>query len=304
MRDLAGKTAFITGGASGLGLGIAKACAGEGMNVVIVDLRQEVLNGAAALFEKNNWPVLCLKLNVSDRKAYAEAVRKAEEKFGNIHLLVNNAGVTCQSGPLDEVTYDDVKLGIDVNLWGVINGVKEILPRMLRHGEEAHIVSTSSMSGILPTAKCDIYNFTKAGVVAIMESLAADHMGSNVGFSVFCPGPHDTALGANSSAVSDMLLGKNRVVAAPAETNTLPDYDNSITHSPEDAGLRVIRGIKRGDLYIFTHPEFIKGLSERFEAVYRALPDDAPNERFYTEFAFLATNPAFNEQKDVPAMEE
>ena len=84
MKDFAGKTAFITGGASGLGLGIAKACAGEGMNVVIVDLRQEVLNGAAALFEKNNWPCLCLKLNVSDRQAYTQAVQAAQEKFGNI----------------------------------------------------------------------------------------------------------------------------------------------------------------------------------------------------------------------------
>ena len=304
MKELKGKTAFITGGASGLGLGIAKACAAEGMNVVMVDLRQDVLDSAVELFNKNNWPVMGIQLNVSDRTAYAEAVAKAEEKFGNIHLLVNNAGLTCTSGPLDEVTYKDIELGIGVNLWGVINGIKEVLPHMLKHGEESHIVSTASMSGILPTAKCDIYNFTKAGVVAIMESLASDYMDSNVGFSAFCPGPHDTALGANSTAISDMLLGKDRVVAEATEANTLPDYDNSITHSPEDAGARVIRGIKRGDLYIFTHSEFKKGLTERFEAVYRALPNEVPNERFYTEFAFLATNPVFNTQEDVPAMEK
>jgi NAD(P)-dependent dehydrogenase (short-subunit alcohol dehydrogenase family) len=304
MRDFKGKTAFITGGASGLGLGIAKACAAEGMNVVMADLRQSVLDDAKALFEKNSWPVLALRLNVSDRAEYAKAVEEAEKKFGNIHLLVNNAGVTCAAGPLDEVTFEEVQLGINVNLIGVINGIQLILPHMLRHGEEAHIVSTASMSGILPSAKCDIYNFTKAAVVAVMESLAEDHMGGSVGFSVFCPGPHDTALGANSTAVSDILMGKDRIVAEATESNTLPDYDHSVTHSPDDAGRRVLRGIKRGDLYIFTHPEFKGGLQERFDAICRAIPDEEPNERFFAEFAFIASHPVFNTQKNVPAMDK
>lgn len=304
MKELKGKTAFITGGASGLGLGIAKTCAAEGMNVVIADLRQNVLDKAEAVFKENNWPVLCIQLDVSDLDAYKKAVEAANEKFGNIHLLINNAGICCAFGPLNEVSFKEIELGISVNLWGVINGIKLILPQMLAHGEPSHIVSTASMSAVLPSGKCDIYNFTKAGVVAIMESLAEDYMDSNVGFSSFCPGPHDTALGANSSEVTDKLLGNERPVVEQTDMNTLPEYDNSVTRSPDEAGRRVVRGIKRGDLYIFTHHEFEKGLSERFNAITRALPSETDNERFFNEFDFLAGHPVFNTQKDVPALEQ
>lgn len=303
MKELKGKTAFVTGGASGLGLGIAKACAQEGMNVVIADLRQSVLDDAVAIFNQNNWPVLGIQLNVSDLKAYEKAVADAEAKFGTIHLLINNAGITCQFGPLDEVTNKDIELGINVNLWGTINGIKLLLPKMRACGEECHIVSTASMSALLPSGKCDIYNFTKAGILAIMESLAEDYIDTNVGFSTFCPGPHDTNLGANSTAIADALLGNEKPVVEENEMNTLPEYDNSITRTPDEAGRRVIRGIKRKDLYILTHHEFKKGLTERYEAVYRALPDEVENERFYTEFAFLASNPIFNKQEQVPALE-
>jgi NAD(P)-dependent dehydrogenase (short-subunit alcohol dehydrogenase family) len=304
MKNLKGKTAFITGGASGLGFGIAKACAREGMNVVIADLRQSVLDQAAVIFMKNGWPLLPLQLDVTDSQAYEKAADKAEARFGNIHLLVNNAGISCATGPLYEVTYKEIELGIKINLWGVINGIKTIVPRMLKHGEDSHIVSTASMSSLLPSGKCDIYNLTKAAVLAEMESLAEDLQGSNIGVSVFCPGPHNTALGTNSAEVTDQLLGTIQKAAEPKESSTLPEYDNSITRSPDEAGVRVIRGIKRGDLYILTHSEFIPGLKERFDAVYRAFPEEIPDPRFYKEFAFLASNPVFNKQTHVPALKK
>ena len=304
MENMKGKTAFITGGASGLGLAIAKACAAEGMNVVIADLRQPVLDQAVSEFEKNGWPVLGLQLDTSSLAQYEKAVKAAEDRFGNIHLLINNAGITCTAGPLHEVSFRDIEIGLDVNLWGVINGIKLILPHMLEHGEEAHIVSTASMSGLLPTAKCDIYNITKSAVVALTESLAASLIGSNVGMSVFCPGPHDTELGANSEEVQAELAGEKLEKPAPTESNTLPAYDNSVTRSPAEAGRRVIRGIKRGDLYILTHSEFKPGLAERWDAIMRAIPDEEPDERFFKEFAFLATNPVFNYQQQVPALEK
>jgi NAD(P)-dependent dehydrogenase (short-subunit alcohol dehydrogenase family) len=304
MKEFKGKTAFITGGASGLGLGIAKACAGEGMNVVIADLRQSVLDQTVEVFNKNNWPVLGIQLDTSKLDQYEKAVAKAEAQFGNIHLLVNNAGITCTAGPLHEVSFKDIDIGINVNLWGVINGVKLILPHMLSHGEESHIVSTASMSGLIPTAKCDIYNITKGAVVALTESLGAALIGTNVGISVFCPGPHDTKLGANSEEVQAALLGSKVEKAAPTESSILPDYDNSVTRSPSEAGARVIRGIKRKDIYIFTHCEFKPGLTERWDAIMKALPDEAPDMRFYKEFAFLATNPIYQYQAQVPALEK
>jgi short-subunit dehydrogenase len=158
------------------------------------------------------------------------------------------------------------------------------------------------MSGLIPTAKCDIYNITKGAVVALTESLGATLIGTNVGISVFCPGPHDTKLGANSQEVQAALLGCKVEKAAPTESNTLPDYDNSVTRSPSEAGERVIRGIKRKDIYIFTHSEFKPGLAERWDAIMKALPDEAPDMRFYKEFAFLATNPLYQYQTQVPAL--
>lgn len=175
---------------------------------------------------------------------------------------------------------------------------------MLSHGEESHIVSTASMSGLLPTAKCDIYNITKAAVVALTESLGATLIGTNVGISVFCPGPHDTKLGANSEEVQAALLGNKVEKAAPTENNTLPGYDNSLTRSPSEAGARVIRGIRRRDIYILTHSEFKPGLTERWDAIMKALPDETPDTRFYKEFAFLATNPIYRYQEQVPALEK
>ena len=304
MKEFKGKTAFITGGASGLGLAIARDCAQSGMNVVIADLRQSVLDSARAVFDENGWPVMAIQLDVSRLEDYEKAVADAIARFGNIHLLINNAGISCTPGPLNEVSYKEIELGININLWGVIHGVKTVLPHMLAHGEEAHIVSTASMSGLLPSAKCDIYNITKAGVVALTESIAQSLMGTNVGVSVFCPGPHDTSLGDNSAQVTAALFGGAPAPAQETENNVLPEYDNSVTRSPAEAAARVLRGIQRGDLYILTHSEFRPGLTERVNAIMNALPDEKPDERFYKEFAFLATNPVFNTQQPVPALEK
>ena len=187
MDNLTGKTAFITGGASGIGLGIAKACAKEGMKVVIVDFRQDALDTTSKLFMENNWPVLCIKLDVTDRVAYAKAVEEAEAKFGNIHLLVNNAGIGCAGGPLWAVTPKETDVAIDINLTGVLNGIQAIVPHMLKHGEGGHIVSTASKAALLAVPNCGLYNVTKQAVVGIMETLAMDLVGTNIGASAFCP---------------------------------------------------------------------------------------------------------------------
>ena len=147
MKDLKGKTAFITGGASGIGLGIAKACAKYGMKVVIADMRQDALDEAMAYFKDKKLPVHTFKLNVTDREAYARAADEAEKVFGKIHVLVNNAGVGA-GGTIENLTYKDWDYSVSVNMGGVINGVTTILPRMLKHGEGGHIVSTSSTNGI------------------------------------------------------------------------------------------------------------------------------------------------------------
>ncbi|MDE2043496.1 MAG: SDR family NAD(P)-dependent oxidoreductase, partial [Alphaproteobacteria bacterium] len=145
MQNLAGKTAFITGGASGIGLGVAKALLGAGMNVVIADIRDDHLAGAQAELAAPD-KVLALKLDVTDRAAYECAADAAEACFGNIHILCNNAGVAVV-GPTELATFADWDWCMNVLLGGAINGVVTMLPRILKHGEGGHILNTASMSG-------------------------------------------------------------------------------------------------------------------------------------------------------------
>jgi NAD(P)-dependent dehydrogenase (short-subunit alcohol dehydrogenase family) len=295
MEDLKGKTAFITGGASGLGLGIAKACAGEGMNVIIADMRKNAIDEVLPIFKENNWPVLGLQLNVTDREAFAKAADEAEAAFGKIHLLVNNAGIgSLIETPLWEVSYIDTDLMININLTGVLNGVRIILPRIIKHGEGGHVVSTASMAGLIPTPGFGLYNVTKAAVIAMMETLSEDLMGSNIGASSFCPGPHATTFGKSTAEIRSVLAGEALDLSQEPE-RIIPD------RTPEEAGKRVIRGVKRGDLYILTHVECRNGFKERADAIVKAFPDEVFDADFYKNFSLVCENPVFGKQTQVPA---
>ncbi|MDR3148640.1 MAG: SDR family NAD(P)-dependent oxidoreductase [Oscillospiraceae bacterium] len=224
MENLWGKTAFVTGGASGIGLGIAKCCALEGMNVVVVDMRQSAIDEAMKYFETNNQPAIGINLDVTDRDAYIQAVEQAKAKFGNIHVLVNNAGIGCAGGPLWKVSFKEADLAVKVNLTGVLNGIQIIVPHMLEHGEGGHIVSTASKAALLPVPGTALYNVTKSAVVGIMESLAEDLVGTNVGASAFCPGGYETNLGKSSGEVTAALMGDEKQAPPPAGmANGMPE---------------------------------------------------------------------------------
>lgn len=307
MENLRGKTAFITGGASGLGLGIAKACANEGMNVVLADFRQSALDEALPFFEKKGWPAMGIRLDVTDRAAYAAAADEAEARFGNLHVLVNNAGLGIAEGKLWEDKFEDVDLAVNVNYKGVLNGIMTILPRILKHGEGGHVVSTASKAALVPVPGFSLYNSLKMAVVTVMETLATDLRGTNVGSSVFCPGPFTTNLGQSTAEVRSQMLGE-KAPEPPSrpprsgERKPLPDVDFSrIMRSPEEAGERVVRGIKRGDLYILTHVDFKGGWDARAAAISKAFPDEPPTPGFKDVYSFLAYNPVFEKQTPVPA---
>lgn len=312
MENLKGKTAFITGGASGLGLGIAKACAKDGMNIVIVDMRQPAIEEALKIFKENGWPAHGIQLDVTDREAFVKAADEAEAKFGKIHVLVNNAGIGVPEGPVWTDSYKDVDLMIDVNYKGVLNGIMTIVPRIIKHGEGGHVVSTASKAGVIPVPGFTLYNSTKQAVIAIMETLACDLADKNIGSSVFCPGPFQTNLGMSSGEVRSKHLGVD-MPAPPARPKPkdgeapppMPDVDFSkIIRNADEAGERVLRGIKRNDLYIFSHVEFKKGFQARAEAMLRAFPDESVNEDFSKIFGILSYNPIFDKQTQVPALEE
>ena len=304
MDKLKGKTAFITGGASGIGLGIAKAAAEAGMKVVLADLRRPVLDEALQWFQENGAEAIGIELNVTDREAFDKAAAEAEAKFGSIHLLCNNAGIGCARGPLWEVSHQDTDIALDINLRGVLNGIQAIVPGMIKHGEGGHIVNTSSKNGLLPPPTLGLYNLTKGAVVCLSETLAAE-LPEGYGASVFCPGPFKTSLGDTSREVPALLKGEP-VPPPPPRPEWLNDIE--FEFDPEEvsarempaevAGKLVIRGIRRGDLYIITHPEFYEGVKARYDAVLRAFPKDKPNEAFKRMFAFLTYNPAFEKQRE------
>lgn len=293
MKDFKGKTAFVTGGASGIGLGTSKVFAKNGMNVVIVDARQSALDEAVAWFKQNSGRVHPIKMNVTDREAYAKAAEEAESVFGNIHVLFNNAGVGTAGIPVAQSSFKDWDYTMGVNIGGVINGVVTMLPRMLKHGEEGHIVSTSSTCGLLATANMAMYCTSKYAVTGFMEVLADELQDTRIGVSVLYPGPTKTNLGQSS------FENRPESLRNPGETwprqptgdRPRPMQDASRYYmDPLEMGERVLRGIRRNDLFIHTHPEFTDGYISRHAALIRAVPDEkVDKERWDVIKAFRTT---------------
>ena len=307
MKDFKGKTAFVTGGASGIGLGIAKALAKKGANVVIADFRQDAIDAVLPVFKENGWPVHGVLLDVTDREAYVRAADEAEAVFGKIHILVNNAGVGIMEGFIWEASYEDMDFALEINFKSVLNGIKTVLPRILAHGEEGWVVSTASKNGLIPLGGMVLYNATKRAVMATMETLAIDLQGTNVGASVFCPGPFRTNLGNTTSAISTKHLGRPFIQKGATPDPNAPKIDRSkidmskMERDPDEAGERVVRGIMRGDLFILTHAEWKKGWEEHASAVTRAIPDEEPDEIFMKVFSRNVGNAIYNRQTQVPA---
>jgi NAD(P)-dependent dehydrogenase (short-subunit alcohol dehydrogenase family) len=308
MKDLKGKTAFITGGASGIGLGIAKACARHGMNVVIADMREASLDNAREVFKGKKLPVHFINLNVTDREAYARAADEAERVFGKIHVLVNNAGVGA-GGPIEKLTYKDWDYSVSVNLGGVINGVQTILPRILKHGEGGHIVSTSSTNGIAATGVGAPYCTTKFAVAGMMEAIATELQDKGVGVSVLIAGPNNTNLGQSTFDNRPVAL-KNAGETWPPQPppgakprpRRSPEEMAIAFINPDETGERVVRGIRNNDLFIHTHQEFKEGYMARHNAIIRAIPNEPLNPRRYeiiSKFGTVFYNDIYDKQKPV-----
>ena len=292
METLKDKVAFVTGGASGIGLGITKAMVAAGMRVVIADVREDHLKDARAWFvsQQQSRRIKCLKLDVTNRKAYVRAADQAEKAFGRIHVLVNNAGLGLL-GAIDKTKYDDWDWGLSVMIGGVVNGSLTILPRIRAHGEGGHIVNTSSMAAVIPIPNCSIYITAKSALVGLSECLAGELAPANIGVSAFCPGPVQSNI---------RELGKLRPEKYKKDTG-LEEFEKTLAQRPQgelwmdpvECGQRVVRGIQRNDLYIFTHPEFRDGARERCEKMMAAFPDEPTNQPRAEAIRFLLSNPIF-----------
>jgi NAD(P)-dependent dehydrogenase (short-subunit alcohol dehydrogenase family) len=292
MENIEGAVAFITGGASGMGLGMARVFSRAGMRVVIADIRQDAIDAALRQFPAGNPGVLGVQLDVADRAAYVRAADEAEEAFGKIHVLVNNAGVGI-IGSLLTATYADWDWGMSVNLGGVINGIQTVLPRIRRHGEGGHIVTTSSMSGIFAAGLAGIYTTAKYAVVGLMESLRPELEPLSIGVSAFCPGLVDTNIAEHENfrpaAYRDSICGDTAAARAAFMREKIFPHGMS----PIEVGERVLQGICRNDLWILTHSEYREGAQQRFDAILASFPTDtAPPERVTAE-AVVVRNPLF-----------
>jgi len=294
MQNVEGKVAFITGGASGIGLGMANAFVNAGMKVVISDFRMDHLDESAAYFkqkgqEKN---VYQLRLDVTDREAFAFAAEETERVFGKVHILCNNAGVGVL-GPVKLAKFGDWDWVLGVMIGGVVNGIQVFLPHILKHGEEGHIVTTSSMGGALPLSESPIYSTAKAAVIGMCEAMRGELAEDNIGVSAFCPGPVATNIGEVGKMRPDKYKQDTGYAEKEKELSQRPNSPNWM--SIEECGERVLRGIRRNDLYIFTHREFKEGVAERMGAMLASFPKEEINQARAKEIAFLTSNPIFKQ---------
>jgi NAD(P)-dependent dehydrogenase (short-subunit alcohol dehydrogenase family) len=282
LADVKGKVAFITGGSSGIGLGMARAFSAAGMKVVFTYRREDHRDEALKLLGTDNAGVLAIKLDVTDRAGFARAADEAEKTFGKVHLLANNAGIGVMAGAA-EATFKDWDWGLGVNLGGVVNGIATLLPRMRAHGEGAHVIVTSSSAGLVAGGKIGIYVTSKFAVVGLMESLREELEGENVGVSIFCPGLVQSNIIEAEKMRPPELVNE---VAKPSTSAPSPEVEAAmrkfmaVAMDALTAGQQVLTGIRRNDLYIFTHQEFEQPTRERMEALLASFPvEKAPNAR-------------------------
>jgi len=278
MKELNGKTAFITGGACGIGLGLTKVFSKAGMKVVMADLRQDHLDEAMAELKGSGAEIHPICLDVSDRKAMAAAADEAEHVFGNVHLLCNNAGVNIIR-PITEATYEDFDWLFSVNTGGVVNGLMTFIPRMLAHGEGGHIVNTSSVAGILTAPGTAIYSATKFAIRALSEATRYDLIPHGIGVSVICPGTVSTRLYESEDNRQQKYMGHvdEIVKAQRAGTGELFRRVLPMGIDPMQVGEMTLKAVQNNEFYIMTHVEVETDIRESFEEMIAALPDVPPD---------------------------
>jgi NAD(P)-dependent dehydrogenase (short-subunit alcohol dehydrogenase family) len=301
MRDLAGKTAFITGGASGIGLGMAKIFAWAGMNVVAADIREDHIAAAHEVIadEGLSERVRFLRLDVTDREAFHAAAEEAEAMFGKLHVLCNNAGIGLLK-PIGQASEADWDWAIDVNLNSVFNGVQAVLPRIRAHGEGGHVVNTASMAGLLQYSQAGVYVTTKFAVVGFSEALRAELAPEGIGVSAFCPGGVRTNIRDYEATRPARYAAETEAPAGPPPGFSFTDEQRAqlatLTATPEEAAELVLQGIRDNALYIFTAAEFRAGVEERFAAIRRALGEDKAREAVALELIpGLVGSPIYDE---------
>jgi NAD(P)-dependent dehydrogenase (short-subunit alcohol dehydrogenase family) len=268
LRDLNGKTAFITGGASGFGLEFAKVFLREGMNVALADIEEAALARALEGLSADKKRVRGFVCDTADRASLQKAADGAIAAFGRVHLVCNNAGVGGRPGGFAELTDRHWDWVLSVNLMGVVHGISVFLPHMRGHGEGGHFLNTASMAGMLGQPNDGPYSASKAAVVGISESLFYELRGSNIGVSVLCPGFARTGIGfSERNAPADLAAAEAPLSEAGAAHAAQVREFIAKGIEPSEVAARAHQGIVDGDLYIFTHPDMRPMLEKRLARI-------------------------------------
>lgn len=272
MQETQGKVAFITGGASGIGLGIARAFVEAGMDVAIGYRKDTEAKSSLELLQRPDRRVHAIRVDVTDRAAMERAADEVARVLGKVHVLVNNAGVA-PSSTLKATRYELWDWTLAVNVTGPFNGVHAFLPLIQSHGEGGQIITTSSVLGLFATPGAAAYTISKYAVVGMMEALRAELSGTNVGASVLCPGLVKTDILQSSLHARPDNSGfevNKESLKRDQQLRSNPD----LAMDPVEVGRLVVRGMRNNDLYIFTHPEFESIIRDRSDSLIAAIPAD------------------------------
>jgi NAD(P)-dependent dehydrogenase (short-subunit alcohol dehydrogenase family) len=274
MRELAGKTAFVTGDACGIGFALGRAFAEAGMKVMLADIETGALSAAVNSLHNVGPAVRGVLCDVADVASVDRAARETIEAFGNVHVVCNNAGVAAAGG-IDNISLDNWRWVIDVNLMGVLHGIRAFLPHIRGHGEGGHIVNTASMAGMNGGLGFSPYGASKFAVVGMSEGLSEQLKPHGIGVSVLCP--HFVRTRIHESGRNRQ--GQYGAAQAPDPASPMGQMLAFITASvaagldPADVAARVLAAIREDQLYVFTHPDMRGLVDARFAAIQAAMDE-------------------------------
>lgn len=272
MIDFAGRTAFVTGGANGVGIGLVRALLAEGCRVAIADIREDHIE--RALKSLDNQMVMGVNVNVASREDMVRAADEVEAKFGPVTLLFNNAGVNLFQS-IEDSSWSDWDWLMGVNLHGPINGVMTFVPRMIAHGKGGYIVNTSSMAGWLASGSPGIYNTTKFAVRGLSESLRYSLAPKGIGVSCVCPGLVKSYIYASDDIRPKELMEGAKPVNREGVEALAGMHE--VGMEPDVIAARILQGMRENQTYIFPMPDHREELAEYFQEVladYRDYPED------------------------------
>jgi NAD(P)-dependent dehydrogenase (short-subunit alcohol dehydrogenase family) len=275
-NEFAGKTAIISGGAGGIGFALAEEFGLLGMNIVIADIDQTQLAVAEQKLQDANIQVLACPLDVTNYQQWQNTVAAAEAKFGNIHMLINNAGVGGIPGSVDKTKIETWKWVLDVNVMGVVNGTQAVGPIMKRHGQGGWIINVASIAGMNGVAYSGAYAASKAAVISMSESWAAELKKHNIAVSALCPAfvktrIHESLRNLQPEYKEVKQQGANKIKSANGKNKAKELVESGIPTSV--LAKRVVEALQSGQAYIFTHPNFRAPIAYRSSLLDAAFAD-------------------------------